>query len=102
MDESLWESVNLLFKKVPIRFLELVIKNGCKYLSLFGAKLIGETKDFNQFWENIRELKRNKLVYLELMDCQVTENGDYLWSCFGINSGFLPFSSKTVIGKNVR
>ena len=77
MDESLWESVNLLFKKVPIGFLELVIKNGCKYLSLFGAKLIGETKDFNKFWKNIRELKRNKLVYLELMDCQVTENGDY-------------------------
>ena len=76
MDESLWESVNLLFKKVPIGFLELVIKNGCKYLSLFGAKLIGETEDFHQFWKSIRELKRNKLVYLELKDCEVTENGD--------------------------
>ena len=76
MDESLWESVNLLFKKVPIGFLELVIKNGCKYLSLFGAKLIGETEDFHQFWKSIRELKRNKLVYLELRDCEVTENGD--------------------------
>ena len=77
MDESLWENINLLFKKVPIGFLELVLKNGCKYLSLFGAKLIGETVDFIQFWESIRALKRNKLVYLELMDCQVTENGDY-------------------------
>ena len=77
MDESLWENINLLFKKVPIRFLELVLKNGCKYLSLFGAKLIGETEDFNQFWKNCRALKRNKLVYLELMDCQVTGNGDY-------------------------
>ena len=77
MDESLWENINLLFKKAPIGFLELVIKNGCKYLSLFGAKLIGETEDFIQFWESIRALKKNKLVYLELIDCQVTENGDY-------------------------
>ena len=56
-DESLWEKINLMFKKVPIEFLGLAIRNGCKYLSLFGAKLIGETDDFTQFWKNCRELK---------------------------------------------
>ena len=61
MDESLWEKINLLFKKVPIGFLGLAIRNGCKYLSLFGAKLIGETEDFTQFWKNCRELKVRKI-----------------------------------------
>ena len=61
MDESLWEKINLMFKKVPIGFLGLVLRNGCKYLSLFGAKLIGETEDFTQFWKNCRELKVRKI-----------------------------------------
>ena len=61
MDESLWEKINLLFKKVPIGFLGLAVTNGCKYLSLFGAKLIGENEDFIQFWKNCRELKVTKI-----------------------------------------
>ena len=61
MDESLWEKINLLFKKVPIGFLGLVLRNGCKYLSLFGAKLIGEIEDFTQFWKTCRELKVRKI-----------------------------------------
>jgi hypothetical protein len=61
MDESLWEKINLLFKKVPIGFLGLVLRNRCKYLSLFGAKLIGETEDFTQFWKSCRELKVRKI-----------------------------------------
>ena len=60
-ESDLWEKINLLFKKVQIGFLGLAIRNGCKYLSLFGAKLIGEDEDFTQFWENCRELKVRKI-----------------------------------------
>ena len=38
-DASLWQKINLYQKTVPTKFLKLVIKNGCKYLSLSCAKL---------------------------------------------------------------
>merc|ERR1712051_859201 len=32
---STWEKMNLFKKKVPSEFLQIVIENGCKYLSLY-------------------------------------------------------------------
>ena len=38
-DESLWKTVRLFFKTVPVDFVESVINNGCKYLSLSEIKV---------------------------------------------------------------
>ena len=34
-----WRKVNLYYKRVPSKFLELVVKNKCQYLSLYETKL---------------------------------------------------------------
>ena len=34
LDGSLWKNINIYDKTVPTEFLELVLSNGCQYLSL--------------------------------------------------------------------
>lgn len=46
-DESLWQKINLYNKKVPAKFVEYVIKRGCKYLNLSHIKMIGSIKNLN-------------------------------------------------------
>jgi hypothetical protein len=59
-DDSLWQKVNLCRKTVPCEFLQTILKNGCKYLSLYDAKLEGRL--------DIKE--RSKLRYLDLSFCK--------------------------------
>ena len=40
-DESLWQKLNLCKREIPTEFLEFVINNGCKYLSISYCKLVG-------------------------------------------------------------
>ena len=56
-DESLWENINLHHQKVPAAFLEMILNNGCKYLNLHGAKLIGNLSLAS---------KSTQLIYLDL------------------------------------
>jgi len=62
-DESLWEKVNLSSKLVPSEFIEQILENGCKYINLNGAKIVGGL-----------ELSRNDydVKYLNL-DCCIAE-----------------------------
>ena len=59
-DESLWEKVDLNSKLVPSEFIEQILENGCKYINLNGAKIVGGL-----------ELSRNDydVKYLNLDDC---------------------------------
>ena len=59
-DDSLWQKVNLCRKIVSCEFLQTILKNGCKYLSLYDAKLEGSL--------DIKE--RSKLRYLDLSFCK--------------------------------
>ena len=59
-DDSLWQKVNLCRKTVSCEFLQTILKNGCKYLSLYDAKLEGSL--------DIKE--RSKLRYLDLSFCK--------------------------------
>ena len=43
-DESLWEKVNLYDKLVPSEFIEQILENGCKYINLRSAKIVGGLK----------------------------------------------------------
>ena len=47
-DESLWQNLNLTEKLVPTSFLEKAIVNGCKFLNLGDAEVIGDLKLENQ------------------------------------------------------
>ena len=59
-DDSLWQKVNLCRKTVPSEFLQTILKNGCKYLSLYDAKLEGRL-----------DIKGpSKLRYLDLSFCK--------------------------------
>ena len=43
-DESLWQKINLYQRKVRVEFVEQILSNGCKYLSLNCAELLGNIK----------------------------------------------------------
>ena len=60
-DEILWEKLNLCKKRVPSEFIELILKNGCKYLSLQNANLDGP------LYLN----SKSQLKYLEVTSCKV-------------------------------
>ena len=53
---STWEKMNLFKKKVPSEFLQIVIENGCKYLSLYRTEITG----------NLKSIKASDLKYLDL------------------------------------
>ena len=55
-DESLWQNLNLTEKLVPTSFLEKAIVNGCRFLNLGDAEVIGDLKLENN----------SKLKYLNL------------------------------------
>ena len=43
-DQSLWQKINLYQRKVKAEFVEQILSNGCKYLSLNCAELLGDIK----------------------------------------------------------
>ena len=48
-NESLWQKINLCFKRIPSEFIEYIMANkGCKYISLRTSKIwISEDKNLN-------------------------------------------------------
>ena len=56
-DESLWEKVNLYEKVVPSEFIAQILENGCKYINLRSAKIVGalklSRKDYNVKYLNL-------------------------------------------------
>ena len=64
-DESLWLKINLSEKLVPAAFLQKILNNGCKYLSLYSAHMDG----------NLTLKNTSQLRYL---DMSVFERNTYL------------------------
>ena len=81
-DETLWRKVNLhrqpwQLTTVPTEFLEMILNNGCKHLTLKGAKLVG----------NLGLDKTSHLSYLDLDDCEASSVKvfeDLLASCYSL------------------
>ena len=61
-DESLWLSINLCTRNVPIEFLSMIINNGCKYLNLFMAEINGTELKLNQ-QPQLKYLDISRLVW---------------------------------------
>ena len=59
-DEALWRKVNLQGLKVSTDFLEMILNNGCKHLSLKQTKLVG----------NLCLSNKSQLKYLDLDNCK--------------------------------
>ena len=88
-DKSLWPKINLSRKRVPSGFLQLIVNNGCKYLTLCDAKLEG-TLNFP---------KPSQLTNLDLKYCKANNEvlEQLLMSCHSlekISLAHLPTNSK--------
>ena len=62
--EFLWQKINLFRKAVPTKFLDMIIKKGCKYLCLSGARLEGK----------FDRMEKSNLKYLDLSWCTYDED----------------------------
>ena len=60
-DESLWQKMNLFRRPVPTEFVQLIINNGCKYLSFYNATIQGTAIT----------VKSSQLRYLDLSNCNI-------------------------------
>ena len=54
-DESLWLKVNLCGKIVPANFIKYILDNGCKYINLSFANIVGELNLFGNTY-NVKYL----------------------------------------------
>ena len=87
-DESLWQKINLYQKVVPPEFLQKVISNGCKYLSLVNANLsegiFNLTKRKSQLkYLELTNFRANSQVLEELIcSCQSLEK--FSFSCYDV------------------
>ena len=97
-DETLWRKVNLhrqpwQLTTVPTEFLEMILNNGCKHLTLKGAKLVG----------NLGLDKTSHLSYLNLDDCEASSVKvfeDLLASCYSLEK--LSLAEITLTSKIVK
>jgi len=56
-DETIWKKVNLYERVVPSEFIAQILENGCKYINLRSAKIVGALKlsrnDYNVKYLNL-------------------------------------------------
>ena len=75
--EFLWQKMNLFRKAVPTKFLDMIIKKGCKYLNLSGARLEGK----------LDLMEKSNLKYLDLSWCTCDNDivlEELLGSCYSL------------------
>ena len=92
-DETLWQKVNLHRQRVPTDYLETILNNGCKHLTLKQANLVG----------NLCIRKPSQLKYLDLDDCDynnVKVIEELLASCYSLEK--LSLSELTLTSKIVK
>jgi hypothetical protein len=57
-DETIWKKVNLYERVVPSEFIAQILENGCKYMNLRDAKIVGtlqlSRKDYNVKYLNLQ------------------------------------------------
>ena len=70
-DESIWKKVNISGKAVPSEFIEQILENGCKYINLDSAKIVGglnlSRNDYNVKYLNIEHCVAEKGVLEKLI-----------------------------------
>ena len=74
-DGSIWKKVNLFRKVVPSEFIVMILENGCKYINLQSAKIVGSLtlsrNDYNVKYLNLSYCNADKGVLEKLISsCQ--------------------------------
>ena len=107
-DESLWQKINLFRNCVPAEFIQLILQNGCRYLSLCDAEVKGHTiKMFNEKSQlrylDLSNFKNEVFIGGLLQSCHFIEKLSLKYSTFSItmmrnlNSGYLNFDNLEVL-----
>ena len=76
-DQSLWQKINLSWKKIPISFVQFVLDKNCKSLILHGSAVIGR---------GLNLTKNSQLRHLDLRQCKIKAKPmvDLLFSCHNL------------------
>ena len=102
-DKSLWQKINLFEKSVPTEFVKQILENGCYYLSLCEAKVIGHNIP-KPCWANIHHFEwltplniSNGKCQLRYLDLSNFKNeifvGELLQSCHYLEKLSLKYST---------
>ena len=76
-DQSLWQKINLSWKKIPISFVQFVLDKNCKSLILHGSTVMGR---------GLKLTKNSQLRHLDLRQCKINAKAmsDLLFSCHNL------------------
>ena len=76
-DQSLWQKINLSWKKIPISFVQFVLDKNCKSLILHGSAVMGR---------GLNLTKNSQLRHLDLRQCKINAKAmsDLLFSCHNL------------------
>lgn len=107
-DESLWQKINLFRNCVPTEFIQLILQNGCCYLSLCDAEVKGHTiKMFNEKSQlrylDLSNFKNEVFIGGLLQSCHFIEKLSMKYSTFSntmmrnLNSGYLNLNNLEVL-----
>ena len=85
-DQYLWpKKFNLCGRKVPVGFLQKLLDNGCKYLSLYNAIIVDDNVlDCWSFCDTLNLSKAAKLKYLNLSGFERKNSVKLLQSCYSL------------------
>ena len=90
-DESLWQKVDLSWKRVSYSFVQFVLEKKCKHLILHGTILIGKTQLL--IGNTLKFTKICQLKHLDLGECEINERvmNYLLSSCHNLESFSLEY-----------
>ena len=76
-DKSLWQKINLSWKKIPSFFVQFVLDKDCKSLILHGSAVMGR---------GLKLTKNSQLRHLDLRQCKINAKAmsDLLFSCHNL------------------
>ena len=78
-DQSLWQKINLSWKKIPSYFVQFVLDKNCKSLILHGSTVMGRS---------LKLTENSQLRQLDLRQCKINTKAmiDLLFSCHNLES----------------
>ena len=76
-DQSLWQKINLSWKKIPSYFVQFVLDKNCKSLILHGSAVMGR---------DLKLTENSQLRQLDLRQCKINTKAmiDLLFSCHNL------------------
>jgi len=76
-DQSLWQKINLSWKKIPSSFVQFVLDKNCKSLILHGSAVMGR---------DLKLTENSQLRQLDLRQCKINTKAmsDLLFSCHNL------------------